>query len=267
MTKKIDIRKSLLFLLEKLSLRTMSLFVSVPIFITAILFTHSRAGALSVASGVLVLFTAVTLTKAVRLRRITGVILIIAIAGYSFFSLSGKAVSDRMADAGYSLSDRLNYYVLVMEEIKERPMIGIGYGNYPDASWKIRDQSVKKHWDKVHNTYLESALELGIPMTIVLFGTLLIAALVCLFGVRARNRNEIYPSIGLAVITIVGIHSLVDFSIQIPAVAITFSLLLGVAYAQAWPSERTAGDANDAPENNDGEWRPKISRRSRKRAV
>ena len=80
-------------------------------------------------------------------------------------------------------------------------MIGIGYGNYPDASWKIRDQSVTKHWDKVHNTYLELALELGIPMAIVLFGTLLIAALVCLFGVRARNRNEIYPSIGLAVIT------------------------------------------------------------------
>ncbi len=57
-------------------------------------------------------------------------------------------------------------------------------------------------------------------------------------GVRRRRRDVIYPSVGLAAAILVGTHSLVDFSLQIPAVAATFALILGIGCAQSWSTRR-----------------------------
>ncbi len=65
----------------------------------------------------------------------------------------------------------------------------------------------------------------------VLFAALV---LILLRGVRQRRRDTIYPAAGFAVSVLVGVHALVDFSVQIPAVAAVFSLLLGIAFAQSW---------------------------------
>jgi len=43
---------------------------------------------------------------------------------------------------------------------------------------------------------------------------------------------------GLAATALVACHALVDFSLQIPAVAAWFATLLGLGYAQSWSSAR-----------------------------
>ena len=58
----------------------------------------------------------------------------------------------------------------------------------------------------------------------------------CLMGVRVRRRNAIYPCIGVAATVLIAVHSTVDFSLQNPAVAATYALLMGAAVAQSWPS-------------------------------
>jgi O-antigen ligase len=132
----------------------------------------------------------------------------------------------------------MHIYQLVADKIAERPWTGVGYGNFLDVSWTIRDETLTGYWDKAHNSYLETALELGIPAAALLALAILIAAGVCLYGAVTRNREEIFPVIGVAATVTVGVHSLVDFSLQIPAVAVAFALILGVAYAQAWSSDR-----------------------------
>jgi hypothetical protein len=71
-----------------------------------------------------------------------------------------------------------------------------------------------------------------------LFLAILWLALVCLRGVWVRRRNWIYPAIGVAATVLVGAHALVDFSLQIPAVAYTYALIMGVAVAQSLPTRK-----------------------------
>jgi hypothetical protein len=86
---------------------------------------------------------------------------------------------------------------------------------------------------------LEIAAEGGLPLAIVVASVwvLLIAALVR--GAMTRRRNAIFPLSGLAVGVIAGLHSLVDFPLQIPGFAIVAFAIMGtgVAFGIRTPSE------------------------------
>ncbi len=58
----------------------------------------------------------------------------------------------------------------------------------------------------------------------------------CLVGARVRRRNAVYPCIGVGATVLIATHATVDFSLQIPAVAATYALLMGAAVAQSWRS-------------------------------
>jgi hypothetical protein len=57
--------------------------------------------------------------------------------------------------------------------------------------------------------------------------------LICLQGRPPRGRLAPYPAVLAACSTLVSDHSLVDFSLEMPANAATYALLLGVGCAQA----------------------------------
>jgi O-antigen ligase len=233
-----DARKSLLFIFDSVTPRLGILFIAVTALVSAILLTHSRAGLMAGLSGLVVLCVTYAFTRIADTKRILVISSMVAGIGVAFFMLSGDAVSSRMTQIDGSLTDRLHMYHLVADKITERPWLGVGYGNYLDVSWTIRDASLAGYWDKAHNTYLETALELGIPAAALLMLAILIAAGICVYGALTRNREEIFPVIGVAATVIVGLHSLADFSLQIPAVAFAFAFILGTAYSQAWSSER-----------------------------
>jgi len=52
----------------------------------------------------------------------------------------------------------------------------------------------------------------------------------------ARSRDSELPAIGLAATLFIGAQSLVDFGVQIPAVAFTYSALAGIGWAQSFSS-------------------------------
>ena len=84
-----------------------------------------------------------------------------------------------------------------------------------------------------HNTYLEVFQGLGL-----LFGSMLVASVVllvlrCVKGAMTRQENETMPCVAAGVAFLLGVHSLVDFSLQIQAIAITFMALLGAGVAQS----------------------------------
>ena len=115
-------------------------------------------------------------------------------------------------------------------------MLGFGYGTFADSFRMYRSDSITGYLDRAHNTYLENIFELGWPAALVLFASLGLAALVCVRGVRRRGKDWMYPALGLAVTALSGIHAYFDFSLQMPAVALTYAAIMGVACAQSYSS-------------------------------
>jgi O-antigen ligase len=108
----------------------------------------------------------------------------------------------------------------------------------------FRDQSLGTwgNWDLAHNTYLEVLQGLGL-----LFGSMLVAS-VALFVLRAfrgaitRRQNETISCVAASVAVLIGVNALVDFSLQMQAIAITFMAVLGAGVAQSESLRRTLED-------------------------
>ncbi len=90
-----------------------------------------------------------------------------------------------------------------------------------------------------HDTYIEHLVELGIPATILLYTGPVLLFGMCVRGVFNRRRDQVVPLVASSATVLVGLHSLVDFSLQIPAVAVTYAAILGAGCAQAMRSEPT----------------------------
>ena len=151
--------------------------------------------------------------------------------------LGGGNFLERVDRQGLSIENNLrsSIFVTTIEAIKTAPLVGTGYGTYSDAieAYRGGDPDIFTLWQKAHNTYLENALELGLPGAAALTLSVLGIALICFGGVQRRRRNRAYPAVGVAATILVGVHALVDFSLQIPAVAIFYAFIMGVAVAQS----------------------------------
>lgn len=96
-------------------------------------------------------------------------------------------------------------------------------------------------WDRAHNSYLENAFEFGLPAAALLFFSLAVVGWRLHAGVRTRKRHQGTPAFALACFAAAAAHSLVDFSLQIPAIAALFAAILGIGWAQSFPTRHTAG--------------------------
>jgi hypothetical protein len=64
----------------------------------------------------------------------------------------------------------------------------------------------------------------------------------CVKGAATRQVNETLPCVAAGVAFLLGAHALVDFSLQLQAIAITFMALLGAGVAQSESSRLKMGD-------------------------
>ena len=95
--------------------------------------------------------------------------------------------------------NRLTVYELAERAIADRPWLGSGYGTFKEVYLIYRDESLPDMLlSKAHNTYLENAVELGIPAALLLNGAVLGVVVLCVAGLRRRRRNAIYPSVGVS---------------------------------------------------------------------
>ena len=235
------------FFVERLFGSAAPLFVAMLIIITALLLTGSRAGTLSTLLGLLALALTTLRGRALAARRAGVLSLLLFLVGAAVFSMSGDKLAERLArsEAGEVTGrGRGAVYAIVVRALGDAPLLGTGYGSFRDVFPLYRDASVDDLlvWDKAHSTYLENALELGIPAATALCGAVLSCARCCWLGIRQRRRNRIYPAIGVATTALVAVHSTVDFSLQIPAVSVTYAFILGVACAQSFPTRDLRGN-------------------------
>jgi len=207
------------------------------VLLTALLLTDSRGGVVSGLVGLAAFLAAIwTRPKPGRAgARLAAAAIVLG--GLGLVAWSGEQVELRLADTTPQSEQRAIVYELALKGIDRSPGFGTGLGTFAEAFRFDRDDRIHGYWDKAHDTYIEDALELGIPATFILLTGLAAMLLRCAKGVRDRRRDSVYSCVGVGATILVAVHSLVDFSLAIPAIAATYALIMGVAVAQSWRTE------------------------------
>ncbi len=234
-------RELLYRLLSHLSGRGGWLLLSWSVLAVALMLSKSRAGLASTAIGLAVLFLALGVSRYWTWTRALGFAAPIAAGGFALLLLSGEGTLQRLDVQELAAESRPRTYAITLEAIAERPLRGTGYGTFEDAFRLHQDERIRARVAKAHSSYLENALELGIPAALLLVLAIGGLALRCAVGLRQREEGMIYPAIGLSCTALVAVHALVDFSLQIPAIAANYALIVGAATAHSFDRDRRGG--------------------------
>lgn len=114
------------------------------------------------------------------------------------------------------------------------PWLGWGLGTYTDIYAAYQPAAMRQANDKAHSTPIELFVEAGwlglvpgVLLVVVPWG-------VCLLGAWRRRRQRYLMAAAVAVPGIAILHSCVDFSLQIPAIAFVAAAFLGMGWAQTF---------------------------------
>jgi hypothetical protein len=198
----------------------------------AVLLTGSRGGVSATGLGLLILALLAS-------KRKNPVVLGVAIVGSlciaALLFVFADPLVDNFKERGISDTSRLSVYLLTVRSIFDIPLLGYGYGTFADVFPMYRDHSVGVWgtWEQAHDTYLEIFQGLGLMFGSMLLLSVILLASRCIRFAMITRENPSVPGFAAAAAILVGVHALVDFSLQIQAVALTFTAILGAGVAQA----------------------------------
>ncbi|NEX45328.1 O-antigen ligase family protein [Pseudotabrizicola algicola] len=230
-------------------LEIIGLWLAVAVLAIAILLTQSRMGVAATVLGAFVTFLALRITFRVPLRRILievgiGLVAMLVV----LVPAVGDGVLERALFTFVESTDRVSLYVQTWGMILERPLIGFGYDAFAPAFELYRDEPLvnQNFADLAHNTYLTLWVEQGfiigsIPMLLIGWSAVMI-----LQRLRAAEGDMAVNGAALGVIVLGAMHSLVDFSLEIPANVYCFLLIVGLAIARPRKVQTASPDGEGA---------------------
>jgi O-antigen ligase len=206
------------------------------VFASALLLTKSRAGIICSAIGVASLIAAYLLSMLRRRTTLSKAVLLTALAllaAAAWFAVASGYLQRRLWLEGFVDEGRLCAYRATWQATKDAFWTGTGFGTFQDIypSYRSADCGVYGYWEMAHNVFLEGWLGLGV---VFLLCTICVYALLLKTyaqGLRDRDGFRFVPLSCLGLLIIVTLHSLVDFSLQIPAVALVVAAVLGAGAA------------------------------------
>lgn len=206
----------------------------------AVILTGSRGGLICCCAGLL--FATVLMVASRKKASVWGTG-IFASAAFSVLVVT-VGQSGRIGSGGLFDEGRWSVYVFCMKAVLQRPYLGTGIGTFADIFPALRGDDFYSLgvWEYAHSTILEIAVEMGIP----------VAAVVAIAGVASvsilvrgalrsdrRSRRALAGIGGVAVLTY--LHSMIDFSLQIPGYFTVFGILLGCGLGMAYSSNVALG--------------------------
>lgn len=205
----------------------------------ALLMTESRAGVMASLLGFVV---AVTLFFRRDLPKRSGLAALVLSAigvGVILVQMFGGAVNQRFDTQNLSDEGRLDTYRATLHMIADHPWFGTGLGTFVWSfpSYRSSD-NMRGVWDLAHSTPLELAADLGLPLALVVGCAWVLILVLLIRGVFRRRRDRIFPLAAFAVALIGLLHSMVDFSLQMPGYAIVAFAVVGVGLGQSFRTER-----------------------------
>ena len=131
-----------------------------------------------------------------------------------------------------NVEERVDPSVYAVKILDDYPLFGTGGGTFYTAFTRYRGQDIEPYYDHVHNDYVQFLTETGI-IGGALFGLLVLASFACAILAQARRRDPLARDVAFGVamgVIAIGIHSTVDFNLQIPANAFIFMILLALGW-------------------------------------
>jgi O-antigen ligase len=160
----------------------------------------------------------------------------------SLWLVMGGKVASRFELQGLLDEGRSSAYRSTIGIILDNPWFGTGLGTFPWSfpAYRRDDISLEGVWDIAHSTPLEFASELGVPMTMLVSIAWLAGILVLVRGLKKQGSAAAAALAALSVSLIALMHSMIDFSIQIPGYSIVVFALLGIGLGSALLPNRLA---------------------------
>jgi len=233
-------RLFLLTLLNFLSREGLVLLIAVILNFSMLVASASRAGFVSTVAALTVLgFFSIATSRQIIRRRLAAATaagigaLLLALVGASGGTLMARLASFSPTDSGLA---RIQLWQAGERMIADAPLLGLGLGTFEDAYPLYASHVEPFIVDKAHNDYIEFAAGLGLPAAVCWWLALSLAAWRCLRGIYERRRDGLFPLLAVSATVLVGLHSIMDFSLQIPAVALLYATILGMGLAQSFSS-------------------------------
>jgi O-antigen ligase len=157
------------------------------------------------------------------------------IAGAIVLVAAGGQLTHQIESRGIYDVSRVDAWRSSLSIVHDYPWLGTGLGTFASVFSAYRNPAagVWGVYDHAHSTPLELMVEMGAP-----FGLLVFALWSTMLGflVRAAIRgtsNRIYVIAGVGIGTLATLHSLIDFSLQIPGFSLVCCSLVGASIAAA----------------------------------
>lgn len=197
----------------------------------ALTLTGSRAGNAAALVGLAVFLVAWRAGNERRDLVMLGLIgaVLIFVGATSATGLLERMVSLDGADG------RFIVYPAVIDGILDRPLLGHGLGAFHEAFRPfIPLEAAFGEWVRAHNTYLELTFGLGLPAALAFFLAQGILVARIWRGTIERRRNRVFSCFALGCVATAAVHSAFDFSLQMPATAALFAVILALGFAQSF---------------------------------
>lgn len=128
--------------------------------------------------------------------------------------------------------------------VKLHPITGTGHGSFNSVFPSVKGVGVNNFYNFAHNEYLQFTIELGIPMTSLLGILILWSLWHAQYALRNRKRSLMRGIAFASMMAIIGqlIHMTVDFTLQPPANAVYFLIMLSLAWVSRYgkfPKDKT----------------------------
>lgn len=235
---------------ETIFIRAIPYLMAAMVIGVALLLSRSRAATVATGAALLIMVLCALWAHLVRLRTAAACALAVLIIGFSALLLGGEGVAQRFSD-GITDRTREEIYRLGLAAVEDSPLVGHGLGAFEPAFRIYRDSSLTADpiIDLAHNVHLETLMDMGLVGAGLLYLSFAAIFVICAWGLRNRQRDQIYPIVALSCATLIAGHGFVDFSAQMPAIAMTLAFLLGIGYAQSWQtrSAKTAQEEAEEP--------------------
>lgn len=223
-------------LLEKLGSEGALVLLGMFIIFIALLATQSRLGLLASLTGLLVtvwLLWRRSGRKQGGLVAAAGVGLLV-IVGLVFFLAGGAGTLDRFLFVEGDGNFRLALYSQILDLIAVRPLTGFGFDAFSVAFEAVRAPPLTGtgYFDLAHNSYLGLWAEMGLIVGSLPMAVLVWCAVILIQRLRAGTDFPAHAAGALGTLVLGAVHSLGDFSLEIPANIYVLLAILALGLAR-----------------------------------
>lgn len=232
----------------------MLLRLTLVVMVVALVLTRSRMGNIAFFSALVVLGALVAVSRPALRKRALLIVLSLALVDIVVVGqwvglervvsrIEGTAIERANQGVEQTVEARTEPARQTVPMIAARPWFGYGGGTYYSAFPPFKSAGMNLYFNHAHNDYAEIAADTGL-VGLGLLGVVILSTLWRIAHMLSAQQSSLTRGLGygaLMAIVCVLLHSWVDFNLQIPANALTFTAILALAWAA--PLRRTSGSA------------------------